>query len=85
MEGHGSFSLFSKQISMRIFGIILIIAGILMFIFNGINFQTEKKVVDIGPIEINKKENKHIGWPIWAGGVAVLAGIGLLIAESRKK
>ena len=70
---------------MRLFGIVLIVAGILMFIFNGINFQTEKKVVDVGPIEINKKENKHIGWPIWAGGVALLAGIGLVIADSRKK
>ena len=69
---------------MRIFGIVLIIAGILMFIFNGINFQTEKKVVDVGPLEINKKENKHIGWPVWAGGIAVLAGIGMIVLDKKK-
>jgi hypothetical protein len=68
---------------MRVFGIILVIAGILMVIFNGVNFQTEKKVADIGPVEINKKENKHIGWPAYAGGLAALAGIALLIG-SRK-
>ena len=48
---------------MRIAGIILIVAGILMFIFNGINFTTEKKVVDLGPVEINKKEKKSVGLP----------------------
>ena len=69
---------------MRVFGIVLIIAGILMFVFNGINFQTEKKVVDVGPLEINKKENKHIGWPVWAGSVAVVAGI-VLVVGARKK
>ena len=69
---------------MRIFGIILIIAGILMLVFNGVNFQTEKKVADIGPLEINKKENKHIGWPVWAGGFAVIAGIGLVVAGKKQ-
>ena len=69
---------------MRIFGIVLIIAGILMSLVNGINFQTEKKVADIGPLEINKKENKHIGWPVWAGGLAVIAGIGLVVAGRKQ-
>ena len=72
------------QSYMRILGIILIIAGILMVIFTGFNLQTEKKVVDLGPLEINKKETKHIGWPVWAGGIAVVAGIVLLVADRKK-
>jgi len=75
---------FFKTPTMRTFGIILIIAGILMFVFNGINFQTEKKVADIGPLEINKKERKHIGWPVWTGGIAVIAGIGLVVAGRKQ-
>lgn len=39
---------------MKIAGILLIIAGILMLIFRGFNFTQEKKLVDIGPLEINK-------------------------------
>ncbi len=69
---------------MRVLGILLVIAGILMFVFNGINFQTEEKVLDAGPIEINKKENKRVGWPAYAGGVAIAGGVVLLIAGSRK-
>jgi len=69
---------------MRILGIILVVAGILMFVFNGINLTTEKKVVDLGPLEINKKENKWIGWPVWAGGIAVVAGVVLIVADRKK-
>lgn len=68
---------------MRVLGIILVIAGILMVIFNGVNFQTEKKVVDLGPVEINKKENKHIGWPAYAGGIAALAGVVILVTARK--
>ena len=43
----------------------------------------EKKVVDIGPIEINKKENKRVAWPLYAGGIALIAGI-VLVAVDKK-
>jgi len=69
---------------MRIAGIILIVAGILMFIFNSINFTTEKKVVDLGPVEINKKEKKSVGWPVYAGGIVTLAGVLVLVAGNKK-
>jgi drug/metabolite transporter (DMT)-like permease len=69
---------------MKPLGIILIVVGILMFVFTNINFTTEKKVVDLGPVEVNKKEDKSIGWPIWAGGVAVIAGIVLIVADKRR-
>lgn len=70
---------------MRIAGIVLIVLGIVMLVFNGINFQTEKKVVDAGPIEINKKENKHIGWPTYAGGAVIVVGVILAVAGNKKK
>lgn len=68
---------------MRILGIILIIVGILMFVFRNISFTQQKKVVDLGPIQVNKEEEKTIGWPIYAGGIAVVAGIAL-VALDRK-
>lgn len=69
---------------MRIFGIVLIVVGILMLVFTGFNFQTEKTVLDAGPLEIKKKENNHVGWPAYAGGIAVVAGIGVLVAGRKK-
>jgi len=69
---------------MKALGIILIVAGIIMFVFRGFNFTQEKKVVDLGPLEINKKETKTIGWPVYAGGFAVLAGVIVLVASNKK-
>jgi len=68
---------------MRNFGIVLIVLGIAMIIIRGISVPTEKRVVDVGPIQIDKKENKWIGWPTYAGAVVVVAGA-LLIFSSKK-
>jgi uncharacterized membrane protein len=69
---------------MKTFGIILIIAGLAMLVFRGFNVQTERKVVDIGPVEINKKENNWIGWPTYAGAVAIIGGVFLIVAAGKR-
>ena len=74
-----------KFYTMKIIGIVLIIAGILMLVFKGFNFTTEKKVVDIGPVEINKKENHTVSWPYYVGGICVVAGAVMAIAGTKKK
>ncbi len=69
---------------MRIFGIILLVAGIIMMAISGFNFKTEKKVLDVGPLEVNKEETHHVGWPVWIGGVAAVAGLVLVVAGRKK-
>ncbi len=69
---------------MKVLGIILIAVGILMMVFTGINFQKKENVAKIGPLEINKKENKHVGWPVYAGGLVAIVGIGVTIAGWKK-
>lgn len=69
---------------MKPLGIILIVAGILMLIFTNISFTTEEKVVDLGPVEINKKEKKTVDWPSYAGGIAVVSGIVVLLTAKRR-
>jgi hypothetical protein len=56
-----------------------------MLIFRGFSFTQEKKVVDLGPVEINKKEQKNVSWPLYAGGIAVLAGIALVALDRKSK
>ena len=73
-----------ERISMKIIGIVLIAAGILMLVLKGFSFTQEKKVVDIGPIEINAKEKKTVAWPTYAGVIAIVAGVAL-VALDRKK
>ena len=69
---------------MKPLGIVLIAAGILMFVFGKLSFTKQEKVVDIGPLEINKKEKKTVDWPDYAGGIAILAGVIVLVADRKK-
>lgn len=66
----------------RTIGIILIVAGILMIIYTGFHFVTTDKIVDIGPIEINKDKNHFVQWSPIAG--IVLLGGGLLLTFLKK-
>jgi hypothetical protein len=69
---------------MRVFGIVLIVTGILMMVFNGFNFTTEKEIADLGPIEINKKESKTVVWPTYAGIAVLVAGIAAIAIGGKK-
>jgi hypothetical protein len=70
---------------MKTLGIILIIAGIAMVIIRGFSVQTEEKVLDVGPVEVNKKENKWVGWPTYAGGIVAVVGVVLLLSGNKKR
>jgi hypothetical protein len=69
---------------MKGLGIVLIVVGIIMMVFRSLNFTTEKKVADVGPLEINKQENKTVNWPLYAGAVVTIAGVVVLVAANKK-
>ncbi|MFC4872436.1 hypothetical protein [Negadavirga shengliensis] len=69
---------------MKVFGIILIVIGIIMFIITGISYTTEETVIDAGPLELSAEKEESVNWPPYAGGVAVVAGL-ILVAINRKK
>ena len=68
---------------MKNIGIILIVIGAVMMAITGFTFITKKKVVDVGPIEINKEEKTPISWSPIVGGVLLVAGVGLVIAGKK--
>lgn len=65
-------------------GIILILIGIAMFVFTGFSFETEETVIDAGPLQLNTTKENNIDWPPYAGGIAIVAGIVLLLVGRRK-
>jgi len=67
----------------RTTGIVLIVIGALMMIYTGINFITTEKVVDLGPIKINKEENHPVQWSPIIGAVLLVGGI-VIIATNKK-
>jgi hypothetical protein len=66
-----------------VLGIILIVLGALSFAYQGITYTTHKKVLDIGPIQATAEEHKTIPVPPILGGVALLAGLVLVFADSK--
>lgn len=69
---------------MKTFGIILIVVGIAMVLIRGFSVTTEKEVLDIGPLEVDKKENKWIGWPTYAGALIAVVGVIMVVADKKK-
>ena len=70
---------------MKGLGIVLIVIGIVMMVFRSINFTQEKKVADIGPLQINKQEEKTVNWPLYAGIVVTVAGVVILVSANKNK
>lgn len=68
----------------RIAGIILIVIGLIGLIWGGISWTEEETLVDIGPIEARTEEQKSIPITPIVGGIALVAGIVLLVVPSRK-
>lgn len=70
---------------MKAIGIVLIILGIGVFIFQGIRAGKKEKVLDVGPVEITKQVERNDNWQLYAGGgIAVVVGL-ILVLTGRKK
>ncbi|WP_367753616.1 hypothetical protein AB3G33_13760 [Flavobacterium sp. WC2421] len=64
-------------------GILIIVIGAIMIFYNGFNYITKEKVVDIGPIEINKETNHPVQWSPIVGIVLLVGGV-LLVVRDKK-
>ncbi len=69
---------------MKTLGMILLVIGIAMMLFTGFTMVTKKKVLDVGPLEVNKEERTPIYWSPVTGAVLTGAGI-LLLVISRQR
>lgn len=64
-------------------GIAAIIIGLCLLFYTGFNYVTTKRVVDLGPIKINKEENHNVQWPPLVGLVVLVAGV-VIILNNKK-
>jgi hypothetical protein len=67
-----------------IVGIVLIVLGVVALGYEGISYTTREKVVDIGPLQASVEKKKTIPLSPVLGGAALLGGIVLVIAGSRR-
>ena len=65
-------------------GIILIVVAIAAFAYQGISFTTREKVVDLGPVHMSADKTRTIPLPPIVGALALVGGVVLLVAGSKK-
>jgi drug/metabolite transporter (DMT)-like permease len=66
-----------------ILGIALVVIGLLALGYQGFSYTTQKKVVDIGPIQATKEEHHTIPLPPILGALALLSGVVVVVADRR--
>ncbi len=64
-------------------GLVLVLIGIISTGVSGINYTTQKKVVDIGPIQATKTEHHTIPFPPILGALALVGGVVVLVFDRR--
>ncbi|MFV8326477.1 hypothetical protein [Flavobacterium sp. ZS1P14] len=67
----------------RTIGIIMTAIGILMLLYNSFNYVTTEKVVDLGPIQINKEVNHPLEWSPIVGIVLAVVGVILILRKNK--
>lgn len=68
-----------------ILGAVLIVLGLAALAYQGITYTTREKVIDIGPIEATAENRETIPLPPVLGALALIGGIALMIADSRRR
>jgi hypothetical protein len=68
---------------MKAIGIVLIVIGIVALIYGGFTYTTQKKVLDVGPIQATKSENHTVPLPPILGALALVGGVVLLVTDKR--
>ncbi len=70
--------------SILILGVVLVIAGVLAFAYRGITYTQQKKVAQLGSVQITTKERKSIPLPPALGAAAVGVGAILIVVSVRR-
>jgi hypothetical protein len=68
-----------------IIGIVLVVIGIIGFATGGLSFTHEKKVVDLGSVEISRKTQDTLPLSPIFSTVSLIVGLGLVVVGVRSK
>ncbi len=74
----------AKMRTNTILGIILIVIAIVAFAYQGIDFTTREKVVDLGPVHMSADRTRTLPLPPIVGALALVGGVALLVVGSKK-
>jgi len=70
--------------AVKIFGVVLILAGILALVYQSFSYTKETHDAKIGPLELQLKEKETVNIPTWAGVGAIIIGAVLLVVPLKR-
>lgn len=69
----------------RLVGMILIVLGVVAFVWGGVFWTDRDTVVDAGPLQIQTEEREGVALSPILGGIALVGGIVLLLVPQRRR
>ena len=69
----------------RIIGVILIVLGVVAFVWGGVFWTDRDTVFDAGPLQVETEEREGVALPPILGGIALVGGIILLLVPQRRR
>ena len=68
---------------MKPLGLILVVLGVLALVYQGFTYTTQKKVLDVGPIQATKQEHHSVPLPPILGALALIGGVVILVSDRK--
>jgi hypothetical protein len=68
----------------RIFGVLLIAAGVAGLVYGSFSYTKETHQGKLGPIEFSIKEKETVAIPVWISVAAIAAGTVLLVIKRKR-
>ena len=64
-------------------GLLLIVIGLVGVAYGGITYTRSKQVARVGPLEVTTQEQRQIPISPILGGIAIVAGVALIVGVRR--
>jgi hypothetical protein len=64
-------------------GLLLVVLGLVGVVYGGITYTRNRQVARVGPIEVTTQEQRQIPISPILGGVAIVAGVALIVGVRR--
>jgi hypothetical protein len=63
---------------------LLIVLGLMAFLYQGITYKRQREALDLGPLEVTTRTSRTVPIPSIVGAVALLSGLVLLYVGGSK-
>lgn len=66
-------------------GIVLLVLGVLSLAYQGINYNRQETVMNVGPMHVSAETHDRLPLPPILGGFALAGGVVLLVVGAKKR